>query len=263
MLRKLLKYDLKWTYKILIVFYIISIVFALLTRVLFTIENSFVLNIVAQICSGITISMFANILINNIMRLWARFVVNTYKDESYLTHTLPIEKQTIYTSRFLSTLITMFTSIFVIVVSMFIGYYSKENLQVVKSLLMPIAQMYDSTVLKLLLVAVFVVFLEMFFTIQIGYTGIILGHRKNNRKMPFSILFGFICYMITQGLILLVLFVLGFFNNDIMNMFITNEIVSVDIIKNVMWLAIGIYSLLIIIYYFINVKLLRKGVNVD
>jgi len=263
MLGKLLKYDLKWTYKVLIVFYILSIVFALLTRILFTIENSFVLNIVARICSGITISMFASILINNIMRLWARFVVNTYKDESYLTHTLPVKKQTIYTSRFLSALVTLFTSILVIALSIFIAYYSKENLQVVKYMLTPVAQMYDSTVLKLLLVVVFVVFLEMLFTLQIGYTGIILGHRKNNGKMPFSILFGFICYMITQGLILLALFVIGLFNKDIMNMFITNEIASVDIIKNIMYLAIGIYSVCVAIYYCVNIKLFKRGVNVD
>lgn len=263
MLNKLLKYDLKWTYKVLIVFYILSIIFALLTRLLFSIENSFVLNVVAQICSGITISMFASVLINNIMRLWARFVMNTYKDESYLTHTLPVKKQTIYTSRFLAAFVTMFTSILVIAFSIFIAYYSKENLQIVKTLLTPVAQMYDSTALKLLLVVVFVVFLEMLFTLQIGYTGIILGHRKNSGKIAFSILFGFICYMITQGLILLGLFAIGLFNKDIMNMFITNEIVSVDIIKNIMYLAIGIYTICIIIYYYVNIKLFEKGVNVD
>ena len=263
MLGKLLKYDLKWTYKVLVVFYILSVFFSILTRILFSIENSFILHIVAQICNGITISMFINILINNIMRLWARFVANTYKDESYLTHTLPVKKQTIYTSRFLSALITLFTSVVVIAVSMFIAYYSKENLQMIKTLLMPVAEMYDSTIINLLLVIVFVLFLEIFFVLQIGYTGIILGHRKNNWKIAFSILYGFICYMITQVLILLILFIIGLFNKDIMNSFITNEVVSVDVIKNIMYIAIGIYSIWNIVYYFINVKLLKKGINVD
>ncbi len=263
MLGKLLKYDLKWNNKALIVFYILSVVFALLTRIFFSIENSFVMDIIAKICSGFTISMMINILINNILRLWARFVRNTYKDEAYLTHTLPVKKQTIYKARFLSALVTMFTSMIVIALSMFIAYYSKENLQVVKNLLMPIAEIYDSTILNLLLVIVFILFLEMLFAVQIGYTGIILGHRKNNLKMPFSILFGFICYMLTQGIILGIIFIVGLFNSDIMNMFITNEMVSIDVIKNVMWLAIGIYSALIIIYYYINSNLLNKGVNVD
>lgn len=263
MLGKLLKYDLKWNNKALIVFYILSIIFALLTRIFFSIENSFVLNIVAQICSGVTISMIINILINNILRLWARFVRNTYKDEAYLTHTLPVKKETIYASRFLSALITMFVSIVIIAVSIAIAYYSKENLQVVKTLLMPVAEMYDSTVLKLLFIVVFVLFLEMLFMLQIGYTGIILGNKKNNNKMVYSIIFGFICYMATQALILMILFVIGIFNKEVMNMFVTNNIVSVDIIKTVLYIAVAIYSSLIVIYYYINVKLLKKGVNVD
>lgn len=263
MLGKLLKYDLKWNNKALIVFYILSIIFALLTRIFFSIENSFVLNIVAQVCSGVTISMIINILINNILRLWARFVRNTYKDEAYLTHTLPVKKETIYASRFLSALITMFVSIVIIAVSIAIAYYSKENLQVVKTLLMPVAEMYDSTVLKLLFIVVFVLFLEMLFMLQIGYTGIILGNKKNNNKMVYSIIFGFICYMATQALILIILFVIGIFNKEVMNMFVTNNIVSVDIIKTVLYIAVAIYSSLIVIYYYINVKLLKKGVNVD
>ena len=39
MLGKLLKYDLKWTYKLLIVFYLLAIFFAILGRILTDIEN--------------------------------------------------------------------------------------------------------------------------------------------------------------------------------------------------------------------------------
>ncbi len=263
MLGKLLKYDLKWTYKVLVVFYILSLVFSIITRILFSIENSFIFDILAKICSGITISMIANILINNILRLWARFTRNAYGDESYLTHTLPVEKKTIYNAKFLASLVSMLTSIIVIVLTLFVAYYSKENLQILKSLLTPIAEIYDSTILNFLFVTIFIVFLELFFTLQIGYTGIILGHKKNNKKIGFTILFGFICYMISQMFILAILFVIGIFNKDIMNLFITNQVVSIDIVKNIMYLAIGIYGGLVILYYFINTSLLKKGVNVD
>lgn len=263
MLNKLLKYDLKWGYKLLIIFYILSIVFALCTRLLFSIENSFIINIVAQISNGITISMMVNILINNITRLWVRFAKNTYGDESYLTHTLPVKKQTIYASRFLSALITMFSSMIVIAISIFIAYYSKENLQVIKEMLMPIAEMYDSTIIKFLLIIIFVFFLEMFVVLQVGYTGMILGNRKNNYKLVFSILFGFISYIVTQVCILLVIYIIGLFNQDIMNMFITTDIVSVDLMKNIMYLAIFLYLCCIVLWYVVNTKLFSKGVNVD
>ena len=67
MLKKLLKYDLKWVFKVVIVFYLLALFFAVLTRLFFGINNSFMMNIVAQICSGTTISMIVSIIINNIM----------------------------------------------------------------------------------------------------------------------------------------------------------------------------------------------------
>ena len=81
MLNKLLKYDLQYNFKVVSVFYILSIFFAILTRIFLNIENSFIMNIIGKICSGVTISMIFNIIINNIMRLWARFRNNLYKDE--------------------------------------------------------------------------------------------------------------------------------------------------------------------------------------
>ena len=102
MLKNLIKYDLKYKYKALIVFYILSMFFGILTRIFFYIEKSLMMNIIAQICSGITISMIFNILINNIMRSWVIFKQNLYGDESYLTHTLPVDKKTIYISNAIS-----------------------------------------------------------------------------------------------------------------------------------------------------------------
>ena len=107
MLKKLLKYDLKNVYKVLIVFYILSLFFAILARIFLNIENSFILNVIGKICSGVTISMIANILINNLMRLWVRFKTNLYSDESYLTHTLPVDKKTLYLSKIFSAVLSL------------------------------------------------------------------------------------------------------------------------------------------------------------
>ena len=68
MLKNLLKYDLKKVYKNLIIFYSLSLFFGVLTRIFLNIDNSMVMLIIGKICSGITISMFFNIIINNLMR---------------------------------------------------------------------------------------------------------------------------------------------------------------------------------------------------
>ena len=263
MLKKLLKHDLKWIFKLLIVFYSIALVFSILTRIFLSIDGSTVFNVIGKICSGVTISFIFNILINNIMRCWARFTKNLYGDESYLTHTLPIEKKTIFASKFLTGIITMFTSVLVILFTLFIAYYSKENIEWIKTSLNLIASIYNSTVVKLLLVIFIVFFLEMVFTIFAGYIGILLGHRSNNKRIVKSVIYGFITYLLTQTLTLVIMFICGLFNKDIMNLFTTNTIANIDILKTIMYGAIVIYIIYIIIYYVIGLKLFKKGINVD
>lgn len=263
MLKKVLKYDLKYTYKVLIIFYLLTLIFAIFTRILFAFDNSFILDILGHITSGATISFIFSILINNMMRMWARFVKNIYGEESYLTHTLPIEKKTIYISKVLSSIITMFTSILVILLAIIIAYYSKENLELLKNSLNVLASAYNSTIIKLILMIFFVFFLEMTFAIQAGYTGIILAHRSNNNRIVKSVIYGFICYLLTQAFTLLSVFIIGLFNKDIMNLFITNDIVNVEVVKIIMVFGIILYTLFIYIYYRIDIKLFEKGVNVE
>ena len=263
MLNKVLKYDLKWVYKVLIVFYIIALVFSIFTRILFSINNSLVFNVLGQICSGVTISFIFSILINNIMRCWAGFIKNIYGDESYLTHTLPIKKKTIFISKFLTSIITMLTSVLIILLVLFIAYYSKENLEVLKTSLKVLASIYNSTVLKLLLVIFIVFFLEMVFVIQVGYTGILIGHKSNNNRIVKSIIYGFICYIVTQGLTLLIVFLFGLFNKVIMNLFITNNIVNINVVKVIMFIGIIIYTIYLYIYYKIDLRLFNKGIDVE
>ena len=263
MLKKLLKYDLKWIFKLLIIFYSIALIFAILTRIFLYVDNSTVFNIIGKICSGVTISFIFNILINNIIRCWARFIRNLYGDESYLTHTLPVNKKTIFISKFLTGIMTMFISVFVILIVLFVAYYSKENLEWLKTSLNLIATIYNSTVIKLLLIIFLVFFLEMVFTIFAGYIGILLGHRSNNRRIIKSIIYGFITYMLTQTSTLIIMFICGLFNKDIMNLFMTNNIVNIDILKYIMYGAIVLYVIYIIIYYIIGLKLFKKGIDVD
>ena len=263
MLSKLLKYDLKNIFKVLVIFYSIGIFFGLLTRLFFMVDNSLVMDIIAKICSGVTISMIFNILINNLMGLWGSFRRNLYGDESYLTHTLPVEKNTLYLSKILTAVITLFVSVVVIGFMLFVAYYSKENILFIKNILLPVADAYGSTIVKILLAMLFIFFIEFACALQSGFTGIILGHRMNNGKIGYSVLFGFITYMIQQIIGLVMVFLVALFNNDLMNLFYTTEIVNVDILKTVIYLAISIYSLIFLIGYFVNLKLFSKGVNVD
>ena len=263
MLGKLLKYDLKWVYKVVIVFYILAFIFSVIGRGLSLIKNSLVFSVVSQIVFGIAISMIVSSLINCLMRLWARFIKNVYKDESYLTHTLPVEKKTIYASKVISAIICVFTTVVVAILCLFICYYSQANMEALKSMLELAAGTYNTTVLNLLLLISFVAFLEIMFIVLIGYVGIILGHKSNQNKMVKTLIISFALYLTTQALTLGLIYIFGLFNSNVMNLISTTEIVNVNAIKSIMYAGIGIYVVYILFYYILGEKQLEKGVNVD
>ena len=263
MLKKLLKYEFKFIFKVIIIFYLLGLFFALLTRLFLSIDSSLMMNIIGKICSGVTISMIFNIIINNIMRMWYRFKANVYGDESYLTHTLPIDKKTIYTSKILSSIISLFISFIVITLILFIAYYSKENIEIIKNMILPLVDMLDLSMLKMLLSIIFILFLEIICLLQIGYTGIILGHKMDNNKTAFSVLYGFITYIGSQSLVLLSMLVYALFNKDMLSLFTSNEITNIGLLKNIVVFSIIIYTIIIIINYIINIIIFKKGFNVD
>ena len=263
MLGKLLKYDLKWVYKLVAIFYILAFIFSIIGRGLSEIENSLIFDIVSKISFGFAISMIVSSLINSLMRLWVRFVRNVYKDESYLTHTLPVKKKEIFVSKVICGLICIFTTTIIALVCLFICYYSENNIEVLKTVLELAATTYNTTVINLLLLVSVVIFLEIMFVLIIGYVGIILGHKSNKSKMARSIVIGFVLYMIFQVITLGLIGFYGLFNPQVMNLINTTDIINVDAIKSVMYVGIGIYAIYIICLYCIGKKHLNKGVNVE
>ena len=165
MLNKLLKYDLKWIYKFIVIFYLLAFIFSLFARIFNSINNSLLFSIIATICSSCAVGMLVSSLINTLMRSWVRFVRNIYKDESYLTHTLPVEKKTIYLSKVISSLICSFTTVIVIILCLFICYYSKENMAILKNILDIASTTYNTTVINLILIISLILFLELLFII--------------------------------------------------------------------------------------------------
>ena len=263
MLAKLLKYDLKWVYKLIVIFYGLAFIFSVIGRAFSTIENSLIFEVVSQIAFGTAISMMVSALINTLMRSWVRFVRNIYKDESYLTHTLPVEKQQIFASKVITGTVAIFTSMIVIVICLFICYYSEANIEALKTVLELAASTYNTTVINLLLLVAFVIFLEIMFIVLIGYNAIILGYKSNRNKMVKTLVIGFVLYMITQVITLGAIFVFGLFNPNVMNLINTTDIINVDAIKSVMYMGVGIYVVYIIFYYILGNIQLKKGVNVD
>ena len=264
MLIKLLKYDLKYMLKNMAIFYILSIIFAILTRILFEIEQSVMVNIISQITLGFMVAMIANTLINTVMRSWVRFRTSLYKDEAYLTHTLPVTKNDLYNSKFLQTLIFFFISFVLVIISLFIVFYSKDNWDALTYFISSITIGLNMSNTFFVIMAIILVFLEVFNAIQCGFLGIILGHRRNNGKIGFSVIFGFIAYLVAQTLVLGLVFVYGLFDSSVMELFKTGSInISVNAFKSLAIVSSILYLVIIFVMSIICKKLFNKGVNIE
>jgi len=262
MLNKLLKYDLKWCYKPLLVFYILAIFFSIIVRIVESFEASLIILIIDKICCGIVIAMIINILINCFMRNWARFVKNIYKDESYLTHTLPVSKNNLYLSKVLTAIITLFTSLIVIAICLAIATLNKETFIMLKDNLEQSAIYFNSSVFSLISVMIITIFFEFLFIMMSGILGIIIGHKSNNLKVVKSIVIGFFIYIMLSSLSLGILFIIGFLNPDIKSIF-NNIEVSSNALKSMMIIGSSVYVIYNIGIYFASNKILNKGVDID
>lgn len=262
MLKKLLKYDLIWCYKPLLVFYALGLFFSIIVRIVESFNQTLILLIIDKICCGVVIAMIINILINCLMRNWVRFVRNIYKDESYLTHTLPVSKNKIYLSKVLTAIITLLTSFIVITACLMISTLNEETWVILKESLEQSAIYFNCSVISFLLITILTIFFEFLFMMLSGILGIIIGHQSNNLKIVKSIIAGFIIYVLLSLLTLGILYIIGFINPDIMSLFTKLEVNS-SALKNMMAVGILVYATYNLGIYFIGNKLLNKGVNVD
>lgn len=263
MLKKLLKYELLFFSKGLIVFYIITFILALLTRLFFAIESTTFLYVMAQIFSGAHISLMINVLINTLMRIWVRFRQNFHGDESYLTHSLPVEKGTLYLAKTISALISMMFSVIFLILCAFIAYYTPENMQLLIDTLFTVETVLNVPIGGLIALIFAVFALECINLTLAGFLGMVWGHRRQNYKIGFSVLWGALVYVALQICMVVAILIVGAFNDNVMQLFIGNQLVSASAIMGVMITATVVYTLTAVVVYLLGDKAFKKGVNVD
>ncbi len=219
MLKKLFKYDFADIYKVVSVFYLLTVVFAVITRILFYYADSLVMQIISRVSMGIMISLMANCFVNTLIRNWVRFKETIYGNESYLTHTLPCSKNSIYVSKLIVSFISIITTIFIILISLIIAFGNKKGLDAIWQFIINFAKSFNTNPVLFVILFISIVVLEVFSALQGGFLGIILGHKKNHNKTAISVILGFLFYFAIQGIIVLVLYISGLFNANVMKIF--------------------------------------------
>ena len=263
MLRKLIKYDLKWILKLILIYCSLGIFFAITGRLFGLIENSIFFDIVSKVCNGISIAMLINAVVNAVIRGWVRVIFNLYRDESYLTHTLPIKKNTQFLSKILSILITMLIAVGVTIIGLIIMYLSKDTIEFLKTSLNIISDSLNTSIASLIITLSVLIFLQIVFITFSGVFGIILGNTFNRKKGLYTVVIGFGTYMCASIVILLITLLLSLFNDNINSILFGGAAVNVETLLTLCWVISSVYLVLIGVLYFVANKIFNKGVNIE
>ena len=200
MLGKLAKYDLVWIHKSISVFFIITLIMSTLTRVTSYFDTSFIGGVLYSLFKGATIGCLITLIVNCVIRIWVRFRLNFYKDESYLTHTLPVTKNTLYNSKMVSAIITLIISIIVVIISIAVAYLDTDMINKIKDI-------FNNNSVAFIFINLIIAFvLELLYMTLCGILGIIIGHKSNNGKLATSVVIAIILYFASQTLIFAITF---------------------------------------------------------
>ena len=190
-----------------------------------------------------------------------RFSHSFYKDESYLTHTLPVKKNTLLLSKYLSALIVIFMSILVSFLSLFIILYSPEFIEGIMIALNGIVSGLNISGGLFLFIITLTIFFEVCFLMSTAFTSIVLGYSYNRKRgllgFLWFILFYHICSIVSLVAIILTTLITG----DIFSLFASQ--MSPTAFMSVIMVGLTLYAIFSIVFYFICRKLFNRGVNVD
>ena len=176
MLAKLLKYDVKRNVKVLGLYILLTVAVAVLMRIVSMQDGSFFSVIQSVLMIVLSVLLFGLVLIP-ILLAWAYLIRYMFQDEGYLTNTLPVKTSTIFTSTWLTGMLSLFVSLCVLAFCLWIGLYHGSLQALIDTFLneLGVAFDFESPILFLIL-TFFVFYLEMAFVMNAGYTGIVIGY---------------------------------------------------------------------------------------
>ena len=260
MLGKVLKYDLKALCRYLIPLYAVLFGLGIMIRLLGFFDN---VSIIAIICGLMIVALVVlsclSFVLNGIFSV-KYYLENLFKDEGYLTHTLPVKKGTLLFSKVLASLVTFSMTALVLIISLIVAFYQKGLfVDVVKVLNLSI---YGMTVYEFLLFMIVYGIIGYVATILMVYAAIAIGYSRSSNKLVSSVVWGLIFYFVIEFLYLGLLGIIMIINPT----FISNLDNSVFMMKDL----ITFFSIFMVftaliggVYYYISYRFMDKKLNLE
>lgn len=261
MIRKLLKYDIKKLLGFLVYFYVISFGLAIITRLINIGKDIQFIYIIGQVFAGITYASIAQILVNIFTQTIKLFNTDFYKDESYLTHTLPVTKSELLLSKYLSALIVVAISVLVCFLDLTIMLYSKEFMEGLKALLNIVVTGFNMQAWVFVLLIALIIFFQVCALMSMAFFAIVKCNTYSSNRAVKGFIWFFICYFASMTATLIVISIVFAITGNINNLFA--QVLPQGTFISILITGLVCYFACSFIFYFLCNKLFNKGVNVE
>ena len=261
MLSKLLKKDLKRDMRWMWILFVSTIIVACVTYGCKEAgEHILFFKILAIFFESVLYSLLVNVILQPFLRSFLNFTKSLYGEEAYLTHTLPVTKNQIITSKFLTAIIEIVLGFLCLIISLFIAFYSPTLFDTLRLLISTIVVGKFSLFVVISLFVLLVIVEFLMFISLIFYSIVVSYRSKEKRVLKTFLLTAGLSFIACTILSVVLVGVLSFYGIKLTT---TTLILSSSAFLGVMLSGIIVYSVIIVLFYFITKKEFNKGVNVD
>lgn len=266
MFLKVFKYDFKAIFFKFIPVLALLPVLAIIVRLvnLMRLDNVFA-GLMISLVNGLFWVGCFGLLIYTVVICIMRYVKSLFRDQGYLTHTLPVNKHQLLLSQILADVLMELISVVLVGLCVLIAYFDMKFAKVIVD---AVSQMFNEVFTveefwKLFSgTIVLLIFISIFGTLQslfIIYTGVAIGHAFSKNKGILSIVF---CIAINYGLSMITGII-----NLIIGTVVDFATITTDQVVGVINLYLGISlaeSIIICVgAYFLDIYLLKNRLNLE
>lgn len=261
MLSKLLRKDLKRNMRWMWILFVSPIVLAGITRGCKELgKNIAFFKLAGIFLDSIFYALAINVLLQPFLRNFLNFKTSFYSDEAYLTHTLPVTKNQLINSKYLTSLIEMLCGFACVLISILIMFVSPTFFDTIKIILSSSISGNFSLGLIITL-AIILIIIEFLMFLSIIYFGIVMGHKSKDHKILKSFLISAAMAFASFALLSIIMLIVLSINGIKLNSSIL--ILSNTCLLSVLITGIIVYALISTLFYFLTKHQFNKGVNVD
>lgn len=261
MLNKLLKQDLKKNMRWMWILFISTILVAGITRGCKELgKNIAFFNMLGIFFDSVFYALAVNVLLQPFLRNFLNFKNSFYSDESYLTHTLPVTKNQLLNSKYLTALIEMLCGFACLIISILIIFISPTFFDSIGFLLSTLITGTFSVGLAISLVIILII-VEFLMFLSIIFFGITMGYKSKDRRILKS-------FLITAGMsfasitVLAITMIIVLLINGV-SLSSSILVLSNTTFMSIILTGIIVYCIITILFYFLTKHEFNKGVNVD